>query len=149
MATTNRKAKTARKTTMPSAGKGRLEREALRAYARMLNTLSVEALEPYLADDFVYESQMVLMARRSKQEFLEYIRPKLETIRTSGTTVFAEMGEVWAYFEHRPCVVLAQGSKEDLVGIVLATVDRNKLSRLDLCIVPTPQSATRSGEYPA
>jgi hypothetical protein len=38
------------------------EPESLRANERMLNTLIVEALEPYLADDFVYESQMVLMA---------------------------------------------------------------------------------------
>jgi hypothetical protein len=148
MVTTRKRSKVTSRAATPSAEKGKQEREALRAYARMLNTLSVEALEPYLADDFVYESQKVLTSRRSKREFLDYIRPKLEMIRTSGATVFAEMGEVWAFFVHQPCVVLAQGGKDDLVGIVLATVDGNKLSRLDLCVVPTPQSATRSGEYP-
>jgi hypothetical protein len=47
-----------------------------------------------------------------------------------------------------PCVVLAQGDKENLVALVLAEVEGDLISRLDMCIVPTPQSAVRSGEYP-
>jgi len=35
------------------------EEAALRAYARMMNTLNAECLEPLLADDFTYESQHV------------------------------------------------------------------------------------------
>lgn len=46
--------------------------DALRAYAKMMNTLSVDALEPILADNFVYESQAVFSALESKQEFLDY-----------------------------------------------------------------------------
>lgn len=38
------------------------EYDALLAYSRMLNTSSVEHLEPLLADDFVYESQNVMQA---------------------------------------------------------------------------------------
>ena len=56
---------------------------------------------------------------------------------------------VSAYGEHQPCVVLAQNSKDKLVGLVLARTAGSKLCRLDLCIVPQPQSAERSGEYPA
>jgi len=123
--------------------------EALRAYAKMMNTLSADALEPLLADDFTYESQTVFSALESKQAFLDYIRPKLQTIQKAGATVFAEMGMVSAYGTHQPCVVLAQGSKDNLVGIVLARVSDNRLRRLDLCIVPPPQTAERSGEYPA
>ena len=122
--------------------------EALRAYARMMNTLSVSPLEPLLADNFTYESQAVFTALESKQAFLDYIRPKLETIRNVGATVFAEMGKVDAYGEDQPCVVLAQNNKGNLVGLVLARVTDGKLSRLDLCIVPPPQFAERSGEYP-
>ena len=124
------------------------EYDALRAYARMMNTLSVEPLEPLLADDFTYESQYVFSALESKQEFLDYIRPKLQTIREADAPVFAEMGTVLAYGKRQPCVVLAQDSKDSLVGLVLAKVSDGKLSRLDLCIVPSPQSAQRSGEYP-
>ena len=123
--------------------------EALRAYAKMMNTLSVTPLEPLLADNFTYESQTVFSALESKQAFLDYIRPKLQTIQKAGATVFAEMGMVSAYGKHQPCVVLAQNTKDNLVGLVLASVSDSKLSRLDLCIVPPPQSAERSGEYPA
>lgn len=121
--------------------------EALHAYAKMMNTLSVAPLEPLLADDFTYESQWVFSALESKKAFLDYIKPKLQAIK-AGTKAFAEMGMVHAYGEHQPCVVLAQNSRSNLVGSVLARVVNNKLSRLDLCAVPRPESAERSGEYP-
>jgi hypothetical protein len=123
--------------------------EALRAYAKMMNTLSVGPLEPLLAENFTYESQAVLSPLESKQDFLDYIRPKLQTIQNAGSAVFAEMGTVSAYGESQPCVILAQRSKDNLVGLVFARLADGKLSRLDLCIVPAPQSAVRSGEYPA
>jgi hypothetical protein len=44
--------------------------------------------------------------------------------------------------------VLAQGEKENLVALVLAKVKGNLIERIDMCIVPAPQSAKRSGEYP-
>lgn len=121
---------------------------ALRAYAKMMNTLNAEYLEPLLADDFIYESQHAFQPLESKQAFLYYIRPKLITIQQAKATVFAEMGTVTAYGESQPCVILAQNNKANLVGLVLAKVDGERLKRIDLCITPTPQSATRSGEYP-
>jgi len=122
--------------------------EALRAYAKMMNTLDAGLFEPLLADNFIYESQLVFSALESKQAFLDYIHPKLRTIESAGATVYAEMGVVSAYGYQQPCVVLAQDSKDNLVGLVLAQVVADKVIRLDLCIVPSPQSAERSGEYP-
>ena len=121
---------------------------ALRAYAKMMNTLSAEPLEPLLADDFAYESQVVFEALESKQAFLEHMIPKLQTIRCSNATVYAEMGTVAAYGKNQACVILAQNDKANLVALVLAKTRGSKLSRLDLCIVPAPQAAERSGEYP-
>lgn len=121
---------------------------ALRAYAKMINTLSAEPLESILADDFTYESQTVFQALESRHAFLEYIIPKLETIRRSNAKVFAEMGTVLAYGKSQPCVILAQNDKANLVALVLAKTHGGKLSRLDLCIAPPPQAAERSGEYP-
>jgi len=121
---------------------------ALRAYAKMLNTLDADVLEPLLAEEFVYESQTVFSALESKRAYLDYIRAKLQTIHNSGATVFAEIGEIDAYGEVQPCVVLAQNSAENLVGFVLARVEAGKINRLDLCIVPLPQAARRTGEYP-
>jgi hypothetical protein len=124
------------------------EEAALRAYARMMNTLNADCLEPLLADDFTYESQYVFQPLNSKQAFLDYIRPKLITIQQSNATVFAEMGTVAAYGKNQSCVMLAQHDKTNLVGLVLAEVDGERLKRIDLCIVPPPQAAKRSGEYP-
>ena len=121
---------------------------ALRAYAKMMNTLSTEPLEAILADDFIYESQMVAEPLNSKQAFLDYIVPKLQTIQRLNATVYAEMGSVSAYRENQPCIILAQNDKANLVGLVLAKTDGKALKRLDLCIVPSPESAERSGEYP-
>jgi hypothetical protein len=120
---------------------------ALRAFASMMNTLDSSKLEPLLAVDFHYESQMVFAEIESKQEYLDYITPKLETVRASGSKVWAEMATLTHGFPG-PCVVLAQGDKENLVAVVLAKVRGDFIERIDMCIVPTPQSAKRTGDYP-
>lgn len=125
-----------------------LEEAVLRAYARMMNTLNSDCLEPLLADDFIYESQHVIQPMQSKQAFICYINQKFNIIQQAKATVFAEMGTVSAYGRKQPCVILAQNDKDNLVCLVLAKVERDKLKRLDLCIVPTPYSADRSGDYP-
>jgi len=124
------------------------EYEALEAYAKMMNTLSVEPIRSLLDDGFVYESQAVLQPIESKQAFLDYMIPKLQTIARGNATVYAEMGTVEAYGEKQPCVVIAQYDPENLIALVLAKVSNNKLQRIDLCVVPPPQAAQRSGEYP-
>ena len=52
-----------------------------------------------------------------------------------------------AYGCYQPCLVLAQHSKDNLLALVLAEVKANRLARLDLCLVPRPDCAERSGEY--
>ena len=83
----------------------------------------------------------------SKDEFMEYIRPKLETIKKSKSPVYAELGVCPAY-GHNDCLIMAQGDKSNFLGIAYASVDKGKISGLALCIVPTPDSAVRSGIYP-
>ena len=124
------------------------EREALRAYAKMVNNLSADYLEPLLADDFHYTSQMVFWEITSEQQFLGYIRARLEAIKTSRSRVWAELCELSACFPGRPCVVVAQDDPNRLVGTVLAKIEGRKIKRLDMCIVPPPEAARRSGQYP-
>ncbi|MBL6771459.1 MAG: nuclear transport factor 2 family protein [Rhizobiales bacterium] len=125
------------------------EVDALRAYARMMNTLDPTHFEALLAEDFVYESQVVLQPLESKQEFLDYIYPKLKTIREANTTVFAEMGTLSAYGRvHQPCVVMAQNDRENLTALVLVKLASQLIKRLDICVTPSPKTAQRSGEYP-
>ena len=57
------------------------EKEALSIYAKMMHTLDSSEFESYLSEDFTYSSQKVLTDMNSKDEFMEYIRPKLETIK--------------------------------------------------------------------
>ena len=123
------------------------EKDALSIYARMLPTLDSSEFESYLSEDFTYSSQKVLTDMNSKDEFIEYIRPKLETIKKSKSPVYAELGVCLAY-GHIACLIMAQGDKSNLLGVAYASVDEGKISSLSLCIVPTPDSAERSGIYP-
>lgn len=123
------------------------EEQALRAYATMMNTLDASQLEPLLADDFHYASQWVFAEIESKTAYLEYIVPKLEAIRKSGATAWAEMGTLNRELPG-PCVVMAQGNKDNLIAVVLTKVEDGKIKRLDLCGVPSPHSAKRTGLYP-
>ena len=122
--------------------------DALRAYARMLNTLDIEHFAPLVADDFVYESQSMLTPLVSREAFMDYMVRKLQTIEREKTTVFAEMGMVTAYGNYQPCVILAQFEKSNLEALALAEVAGDRVRRIDLCIVPPPRTAERSGEYP-
>ena len=124
------------------------EEMALEAYARMINTLDASHLEPLLAEDFHYASQMVFGEIESKLEYLDYIVPKLETIGRSDSQAWAEMGWLGHGSHTKPCVVLAQGDSDELVALVLTKVDDGEIKRLDLCIAPHPQTAQRSGVYP-
>ena len=123
------------------------EKDALSIYARMLHTLDSSEFESLLSEDFSYSSQKVLTDMNSKDEFIEYIRPKLETIKKSKSPVYAELGVCPAY-GHTDCLIMAQGDKSNLLGVAYASVDEGKISGLSLCIVPTPDSAIRSGIYP-
>lgn len=124
------------------------EHDAIVAYCRMLNARDVAQLVPLLADDFVYESQVVLQPLRGVPDFVAYITGKFATLAESNYPAFAELGRVHAYGLRRPCAVLAQPTKADLVGIVLAKVAGDRIARLDVCVIPRPQEAERSGEYP-
>lgn len=130
------------------AGSQNLSKEdALRAYAWMMNTLDASRLEPLLAEDFHYASQWVFSEITSKADYLAYITPKLKAIQGSGAKVWAEMGVLDRELPG-PCVVMAQGDKEKLAAVLLATVEGGKIKRLDLCGAPSSHSARRSGIYP-
>ena len=123
------------------------EKEALIIYARMLHTLDSTEFESFLSEDFSYSSQKVLTDMNSRDEFIEYIRPKLEIIKKTKSSVYAELGICPAY-GHTDCLIMAQGDKTNLLGVAYASVDKGKICSLALCVVPTPDSAERSGIYP-
>ncbi len=124
------------------------EIDALRAYARMMNTLDASHIEPLLDEDFRYSSQWMIGEIPSKQEFLDYMKPMLDSIRQSGSRVYAEIAVVQAW-GHSECVVTAEGEKGNLIATVFAHVKDEKITRIDMCHVPSPAETMRTGEYPS
>ncbi|WP_311030582.1 hypothetical protein [Mesorhizobium koreense] len=113
--------------------------DALQAYAEMINTLQISHFLPLLADDFHYASQSVLAEISSKEEFTEYMTAKLETLKQSGVETIAEL-DYWSAYGGGPCVVLSQDHRP--ICTAIAALKDGKLSRIDLCTVPPPESVT-------
>lgn len=124
-----------------------IEKDALEAYARMINTGGIEPLAPLLSDDFSYSSQAVLTDIQGKAEFLRYMRQKLAVVASREDRPVAEMAYLPAIM-NRPCLVLFHRDSGKDICTVLAAVSNGKLNRIDLCFVPTPNSAVRTGEIP-
>ncbi len=87
-----------------------IQLQACRAYAKMMKTLDFSHLEPWLDDNLNYTSQWVFDEMNSKAAYSEYIRTKLETIKTKGDRVLAEIGHTHA-FSAGYCIILAQGEE--------------------------------------
>ena len=122
-------------------------KDALVAYAKMMNTLDSSEFELLLDDNFSYESQTVFTSINEKKEFIAYIRGKLDSIKKANATVYAELAEMNAYGQSE-CVVLAQNDKNNLVASVYVNIQDGKIVRIDMCIVPDPRTAHRTGIYP-
>ena len=129
------------------------QEDALRAFARMMHQKSVGPIVDLLHDKIHYEAQwnyheyaQVWCPREvaTKEDYIAYITPRLERLRESGVTVFAEMGRL----PEGPCVVLAEGTKDDLTAMALVEVQDDKIFRLEVCTFPSPEDAERTGEYP-
>jgi len=133
---------------MTLSGYDNLELEACRGFARMMNTLDVSHLTPWLADDMTYSSQRVFASLSGKEAYLNYITEKLETVRKANASVWAEIAHTEA-FSAGPCVVLAQGTKDNLVSTLLLKLRDGKIVNMDMCAVPAPNECYRTGEFPA
>ncbi|MDC3069560.1 hypothetical protein OA006_00585, partial [Prochlorococcus sp. AH-736-D21] len=70
----------------------------------------------FLSEDFSYSSQKILTDMNSKYELIEYIRPKLETIKKLTVLYYAELGVCPAY-GHTHCLIMAQGDKSNLLVV--------------------------------
>lgn len=127
------------------------KKKALEAFAKMINTSDTEEFLNLIDDNFIYSSQSVLEDITSKVQFSSYINDKLKSVSTSSNKIYAEMADMQPYPMSSlfgPCVVLAQGNKENLVSTVLVNVKDNKITRISLCIIPPPETTIRSGIYP-
>ena len=125
--------------------------DIIRSLARMWNTFDFSHVEKHLADDVVYESQFVFTPLEGKAAVAEYLKGKLETLRKAceegSSIVTAEIG-LHPHVPHE-MIVLSQirnGEADRLA--VFPRIENHQLTRIDLCIAPSPADAILTGEVP-
>jgi len=140
------------------------ERDALVAYATMINTGNVSAFGGLLAADFKYTSQNVLTDMVGKDTYLEFMAAKFATMHKAGLMPMADLARLPGY-GHADGVVLWQGNPPEPQCVAYVDIADGAVKALHLCIVPNPALGvpyslwpglppdrprpTRSGETPA
>ena len=130
------------------------KKEAATILAMAWNNLDVSIIEPHIAEDIIYWSQQALTDMTGKKAVMEYLSGKMETMRKShDMQVFAELGETKPYpmapTPPEPCVILAEGDRNNVGALVLFKIESNKINSIGICSdAPHPSTAKRSGVYP-
>jgi len=123
------------------------ERDALLAYATMLNTGDPAVLAPLLAPDFTYTSQSVLTDMVGKEAYLAFMATKFETMRKTGVMPMVDLAHRPGY-GHSLCAVLWQGTPPVRQCLAYADVTEGRLKAIHLCVIPLPESARPLGLWP-
>lgn len=133
----------------------------IKQIATAYNRFDYSLFEPLLADNSVYESQMVHVPMNGKENFLAFIKAKFKTIQETNAIVFAEIGYLslksqtgnpkFLMKENTPCIIIAQGNKENKASILLIKVKDDLVTQMDMCtkVQPHWSAAKRTNEYPA
>ena len=123
------------------------EYDAVKAYARMMNTSNINHFEPFIADDIELISQIQAEPVQGRREFLDYLARNLEKI-ADDAPMYAQLGEIHKSGRTRPCAVLSQYQRENMVASVTIEMSGDKVSKLYLFFFPSPENAALSGEFP-
>jgi len=118
---------------------------ALSAYARMINTMNVSHIADLLSDNFQYKSQLVLNDISCKADYLTFINATLKAIADSEINVEAEPGR---YGHLGDCVIVRRGDSMSIPDVILAKVEKNHLTLLEVIIAPNIEQIKRSGLFP-
>lgn len=124
----------------------------LRHLAKSWNNLNTSFIESELADDFVYESQWVLMPIVGKKEFLTFLHSKFTAIKTAmQSQMISVTAEIALHpsMQDRPIIVLTQLTLEGVRQVsLLIKVEEKKIKRIYVCFIPDPTEAELTGEFP-
>jgi hypothetical protein len=139
-------------TLEPRSDKTLTEDEAVFAFAKAWNRLEPDEFLALLAPDARYASQWVFEELEGKRAIMDYLRGKMQTVRTNsvnnpGVRVRVEIGRTTQGEGGRPCAFMTQGSDGTVQAAVLFEVGGNKIARYDLCI-PQLLGAVRTGVFP-
>jgi len=119
---------------------------ALSAYARMINTMNISHITDLLSDQFQYKSQLVLNDISCKADYLIFINATLKAIADSEINVQAEMGQ---YGHLGDCVIVTRGNNISIPDVILAKVENNQLTLLEVIITPNIEQIKHSGFFPS
>ncbi len=124
----------------------------LRRLAIAWNNLDARYLEDILDENVVYESQWVFIPIEGKNHVLEHLTNKFKMIegqkKTHTMEVFAEMATHPSQ-RNQDIVVLSQMTKNEVTKVsLLVQLKNRKISRIDVCFIPDPESAILSGDRP-
>jgi hypothetical protein len=103
------------------------EKDASIAYAKAWNRLDCSDFLTLLDENAHYASQWVFEELESKEAISEYLLEKMKTVESSGSKVYAELGNT------------GKSSAFD--------VRNGKITRFDLCM-PSLLNVMRTGIYP-
>lgn len=126
------------------------QRDAAAMWALTFNTLDCSHLSNVLASDLKYVSEWAEDEINNRDDYLEHLEARLQTIRNSTIAARAELAEVPPFpgseADPQPCVMV------DLRGEPLATVlfqvDGNNITRIEFCRNPAPDACVRRGIFP-
>ncbi|MEE4271571.1 MAG: hypothetical protein V2I67_07855 [Thermoanaerobaculales bacterium] len=135
---------------MPTTTHGLTEAAAARAWALAHNTLDPAHLVRLLHKDVRIASQTVLEEMVGPDRYLEYLNGTFATFKRTGTEIRIELGETAPYpmapGAPRPCAIAHRDGHPEVT--VLFQIEEDKIRRIDLCMIPPPQSCKGSGVSP-
>jgi hypothetical protein len=132
----------------------------IKGVAKAYNNLDYKEIEVIADENITYSSQSVLSSLNGKDEVINYLKEKFESIKRSNNLVFAELAymgtqESWTIkisdLNDEPCILLSQGSKEDKGAIILVHTNNLELVvKIEICtVVPHWSTAIGTGVYPS
>ena len=119
--------------------------EKLKLIAQSWRSLDASILADVLDDNIKFESQWVLVSIEGKEEFLDYLTHKFQSIREySQDNLCSISAEVVLHpsLFNSPGLVITQitDSGVNQVSLVIRILD-NLITRIDICFIPDPTEA--------
>ena len=119
--------------------------EKLQLIAKSWNSLDASFLADVLADEVVFESQWVLVSIKGKENFLDYLINKFQSIKEySQHSLCCIRAEVVLHpsLFNSPGLVITQitDSGVNQVSLVIRLKD-NLITHIDVCFIPDPTEA--------
>jgi len=121
------------------------EKELVIDFAKTWNNLDISFIQDILLNDFHYSSQLVFKEIENKEDYLNYLEGKFKTIKKTNSKVIAELG----IYDGEHCLVLKQTiGKITQEATFLIKTKGEKISRADICMIPSPKYVKRLGIIP-